>query len=132
MEEQVRSGLAMLNRYGVLEGIDACLALDGDRLRHLRRVEGALEAVEALAGKGFLVRWRCWFASLFIGLGRRRAAALAAYFNLPAANKEQLVLAGVEQIEMADLCTACRTDLFFSHRAESGKTGRFGALVILS
>lgn len=53
------------------------------------------------------------------------------YFDLPAANLARLIDAGVEQIEVADLCTACRTDLFFSHRAEQGRTGRFGVLLIL-
>lgn len=55
------------------------------------------------------------------------------HFDLPEANRRQLRAAGVpaEQIEMAGLCTACRTDLFFSHRAENGRTGRFGALLML-
>ncbi len=54
------------------------------------------------------------------------------YFDLPEANRRNLHRAGVQQIEMAGLCTACRTDLFFSHRAENGKTGRFGTIFILS
>ena len=29
-------------------------------------------------------------------------------------------------------CTACHTDDWFSHRAEKGKTGRFGALISLA
>lgn len=53
------------------------------------------------------------------------------YFDLPEANRRRLVGAGVKHIEMADLCTACLTDLFFSHRAEKGRTGRFGALLML-
>jgi YfiH family protein len=53
------------------------------------------------------------------------------HFNLPEANRRNLQLAGVEQIELSGLCTACRTDLFFSHRAENGQTGRFGAILIL-
>jgi YfiH family protein len=53
------------------------------------------------------------------------------YFDLPEANRRNLVAAGVQKIEMSDLCTACRTDLFFSHRAEKGKTGRFGTVFIL-
>ena len=40
--------------------------------------------------------------------------------------------AGVSQIELAGLCTASGTDEFFSHRAEAGKTGRFGAVVALA
>lgn len=53
------------------------------------------------------------------------------FFDLPLANARRLAAAGVEQTEMPGLCTACRTDLFFSHRAERGRTGRFGALFIL-
>ncbi|MBI3242707.1 MAG: peptidoglycan editing factor PgeF [Chloroflexi bacterium] len=53
------------------------------------------------------------------------------HFNLWAANARVLREAGVEQIEVAGLCTACRNDLFFSHRAEAGKTGRFGAVIAL-
>lgn len=53
------------------------------------------------------------------------------HFDLPAANRINLLRAGVTQIEMSGFCTACRTDLFFSHRAEKGKTGRFGTIFVL-
>lgn len=53
------------------------------------------------------------------------------HFDLPEANRRRLEQAGVKKIESSGLCTACRTDLFFSHRAEKGQTGRFGALLIL-
>jgi len=53
-------------------------------------------------------------------------------FDLPEANRIQLKKAGVRRIEVSALCTACRTDLFFSHRAENGQTGRFGAVLILN
>jgi YfiH family protein len=53
------------------------------------------------------------------------------HFDLWAANRTALQEAGVEQIEVSGLCTSCRNDLFFSHRAEKGKTGRFGALIAL-
>lgn len=45
------------------------------------------------------------------------------------ANRLQLEAAGVTEVEVAGLCTACRLDNWFSHRAEKGKTGRFGALI---
>jgi YfiH family protein len=54
------------------------------------------------------------------------------FFNLWAANRQLLELAGVKQIEVAGLCTACHTDDWFSHRAERGRTGRFGAIIALS
>ena len=51
------------------------------------------------------------------------------YLNLWEANRLQLEAAGVENIEVAGICTACHLDDWFSHRAEKGKTGRFGALI---
>ena len=50
------------------------------------------------------------------------------HFDMPEANRRNLARAGVAHIELSALCTACRTDLFFSHRAERGKTGRFGVI----
>ncbi len=51
--------------------------------------------------------------------------------NLWAANARALGEAGVPaaQVEVSALCTACRPDEFFSHRAEGPKTGRFGAAI---
>ena len=51
------------------------------------------------------------------------------YFDLWAANRDQLVGSGVQHLEMAEICTACHTEDWFSHRAEKGSTGRFGALI---
>lgn len=53
------------------------------------------------------------------------------HFDLVEANWRNLRRAGVAQIERPFLCTATRTDRFFSHRAEQGKTGRFGTIMIL-
>lgn len=53
------------------------------------------------------------------------------HFDLWAANERALRQAGVQSIDRANLCTACHTHEFFSHRAEAGRTGRFGALVSL-
>lgn len=53
------------------------------------------------------------------------------YLDLWTANEIQLQNAGVEQIQVSGLCTACHLDDWFSHRAEKGKTGRFGALMAL-
>jgi purine-nucleoside/S-methyl-5'-thioadenosine phosphorylase / adenosine deaminase len=51
--------------------------------------------------------------------------------DLWAANRWQLLDAGVpeSQILSSDLCTACHTDLLFSHRKESGRTGRLMAVI---
>lgn len=65
------------------------------------------------------------------GLIRRDPADGSAYLDLWEANRRDLQRAGVEQIEVAGICTAERTDEFFSHRAEKGRTGRFGAVLSL-
>ena len=54
------------------------------------------------------------------------------HLDLWAANAIQLQKAGVEQIQISGLCTACNLDDWFSHRAEKGKTGRFGVLMALA
>jgi YfiH family protein len=51
------------------------------------------------------------------------------HFDLWAANHHQLAAAGVTEIELSGLCTACRTDEWFSHRAEGGRTGRLAAVI---
>jgi len=54
------------------------------------------------------------------------------FLNLWEANRRILLETGVRNIELAEICTACHTDTWFSHRAENGKTGRFGALLALN
>ena len=51
--------------------------------------------------------------------------------DLPAALEAQLRAAGVTQVEQSGLCSASRVDEWYSHRAEAGRTGRFGVLVML-
>jgi len=53
------------------------------------------------------------------------------YLDLWTANVIQLKQAGVERVEVSAVCTACHLEDWFSHRAERGKTGRFGALIAL-
>jgi YfiH family protein len=53
------------------------------------------------------------------------------FLDLWTANSTQLKEAGVEQVQVSGVCTACHLDDWFSHRAEKGKTGRFGALMAL-
>jgi len=55
------------------------------------------------------------------------------HFDLWAANRWWLTQAGMPaaQIETAGICTACHVDDWYSHRAEDGRTGRFGALLAL-
>ena len=55
----------------------------------------------------------------------------AARLDLTAVARHELVSAGVKHVNVlvADYCTACRTDLFFSHRREGGSTGRQTAAI---
>jgi len=54
----------------------------------------------------------------------------SSYIDLKEANKIQMILAGLnkENIETSEICTSCRSDVFFSHRREKGRTGRFALL----
>ncbi len=54
-----------------------------------------------------------------------------AYVDLWEANKRDLQMVGVEQIEIMGLCTYAHTEQFYSHRAEKGRTGRFGVVITL-
>jgi hypothetical protein len=53
--------------------------------------------------------------------------------DLAGVNRALLEAAGVRRDRIADagLCTSCRTDLFFSHRAEKGRTGRMMNFILL-
>lgn len=53
------------------------------------------------------------------------------HLDLWAANRMQLEQSGVRQIEVAGICTACHLEDWYSHRAEKGRTGRFGVLIAL-
>jgi YfiH family protein len=53
------------------------------------------------------------------------------FLDLAEANRQQLLSAGVPARNIYDvgMCTSCQKDLFFSHRAEKGNTGRMMAAV---
>lgn len=63
------------------------------------------------------------------GLIARNPDDGTAYLDLWAANRLDLERAGVAQVEVAGLSTAAHTSEFYSHRAEKGRTGRFGAVI---
>lgn len=50
------------------------------------------------------------------------------FFNLWEANRMQLIQCGVRQIEVAEICTACDLENWYSYRMEGQKSGRFGVL----
>jgi len=53
------------------------------------------------------------------------------HLDLPKANRTQLLAAGLrpQNIFPSGLCTACRTDLFFSHRREGALSGRLLSVI---
>lgn len=53
--------------------------------------------------------------------------------DLAAENMSQLLQAGIpgSNVERVEICTSCHTNLFFSHRAECGVTGRFAAFAYI-
>ena len=53
----------------------------------------------------------------------------AVHLDLNAAVRSQLQACGIENIEDSAICTASNTAEWFSHRAEGGKTGRFGVVI---
>lgn len=54
-----------------------------------------------------------------------------AYLNLKEINRQIMIKAGIlpSRIELTKWCTGCRTDLFFSHRMERGRTGRMASWI---
>jgi YfiH family protein len=62
----------------------------------------------------------------FSGLGDGIAAGRM--LDLSEVAVRLLAEAGVEKVAVAGLCTSCEVDLFFSHRRDSGRTGRQGSL----
>ncbi|MGB1286930.1 MAG: peptidoglycan editing factor PgeF [Aggregatilineales bacterium] len=81
------------------------------------------EVVEAFEG---------YFGTLD-NLMRRDPDDGTAYLDLWEANRLDLVQSGIpdKNITIAGICTHARTDDFFSHRAEKGRTGRFGVVMSL-
>ena len=58
----------------------------------------------------------------FAGLGD--GVASGRMLDLREVARRLLGRAGVERVEVSELCTSCQADLFFSHRRDGGDTGR--------
>jgi hypothetical protein len=63
------------------------------------------------------------FAPLGPGLAEGRM------LDLPEVARRLLERAGVERVEISDLCTRCHPELFFSHRGQGPETGRQAGIV---
>jgi purine-nucleoside/S-methyl-5'-thioadenosine phosphorylase / adenosine deaminase len=113
-----RGGVAMLHCgwRGLAEGIVA-------------RGARAVDAEAAAIGPGI---GRCCYAvgsevlDRFTGLGDGIAAGRM--LDLAEVARRLLAAAGVERVESAGLCTSCEPELFYSHRRDSGRTGRQAGL----
>ena len=78
---------------------------------------------------------RCCYAvgpEVLDAFGDLEGVADGRMLDLRAVAEAKLRAAGVERIEHVDLCTACRNDLFYSHRRDDGLTGRQGGLAWLT
>jgi polyphenol oxidase len=51
------------------------------------------------------------------------------FMDLSAANKSIIEKRGLINIEMMEICTFCNKEDWFTHRGESGKTGRFASVI---
>jgi YfiH family protein len=80
-------------------------------------------------GVDVIARVRSTFGEVAEGLLPQRGERH--HFDLWAANQATLQQAGVGRVEVAGICTACHREDWYSHRAESGRTGRFGALIAI-
>jgi YfiH family protein len=65
------------------------------------------------------------------GLMQRDSNDGTAYVDLWEANRRDVERLGLENVEIMGICTYETTADFYSHRAEKGKTGRFGAVLSL-
>lgn len=86
--------------------------------RHFQVGEEVVEAIEKHFGTSE-------------GLMQRDSSDGTAYVDLWEANRRDVERAGVENVEIMGICTYETTADFYSHRAEKGKTGRFGAVLSL-
>ncbi len=53
------------------------------------------------------------------------------FMDLQTANRILLEKVGIKNIQMMEICTICNKEDWFSHRGESGKTGRFASVISL-
>jgi len=78
-------------------------------------------------GADVIVQVRHAFGSDASGLLLHKEGGV--HLDLWAANRLLLEKTGVCSIEIAGICTACHLEDWYSHRAEKGRTGRFGVLI---
>jgi polyphenol oxidase len=72
-----------------------------------------------------------WFSLKSSGQGVRTRGAGTLVLDVPAANRDQLMLAGVaeERIHLSGLCTAEHLEVLTSYRVEKGDAGRIAGVI---
>lgn len=95
-----------------------CYEVDENVLRHVRPLLEQLRVlgIEAADGLDGVIA---------------ETAAGRARIDLKEINRQIMIKAGIlpTHIEITQWCTGCRTDLFFSHRMEQGRTGRMASWI---
>jgi len=112
---------------GIAPSIGACCYEISEQVRQLYM--GEVEFNEMPTAEKYREKVRESVVFSTVQLADRSSLRL----DLRESNYNQLLLAGLlpEHIEMPGICTGCSTDLFFSHRVEQGKTGRFPVAMAL-
>ena len=129
-------GLAHAGWRGTVQGMgkNMILAMQnayGSKANDIQVVIGpSISAEKFQVGEEVVSAVEAHFGTL-AGLMKRDPHDGTAYVDLWEANRRDLHTIGVENIEMSGICTYQTTEDFFSHRAENGKTGRFGVVMQL-
>jgi len=129
-------GLAHAGWQGTVRGV-ALAAVQQMQAHYRSRPEDILAALGPSIGPDHYQVGQDVVQALQQALGKEQAEPFLFYrdngifLDLWAANRYWLERAGVHQIEVAALCTACHTEDWYSHRAHRGRTGRFGVMIAL-
>lgn len=116
-------GIAAAGVKRMLEG--------GSRIENLTAATGpGIGACCYRVGENVGRRFRESFGAA-AGFTRGPSESRTWYADIEEANAAALKKAGLKSIGRARFCTACRTDRFFSYRAEHASTGRQAAVVML-
>ena len=111
----------------VAPAIGACCYEVSEQVRRLYIGEEQFEDVPTAAPYRSMVRESAVFST------RQLPERVSLRLDIRETNRNQLLMAGIspEHLEMPNICTGCRTDLFFSHRIEHGQTGRFPVVLAM-
>jgi len=129
------AGIAHAGWMGAVKGtvrtaVETMLSRYGSASRDIRAAIGpSIGPDHYEVGMDVVAQVRQAFGGAAPGLLRVRDGRT--FFDLWSANRWLLEQAGVCQIEVVGLCTACHLADWYSHRAEKGRTGRFGAVLAL-